>query len=249
MNKYTLIITLIINLIFIITLFTILNIKKRKNEDTKIELVVSRYNENLEWLKNEPFNKYPVICYNKGPNENFYKPNNMKVVKLENLGRDYGTFMYHIINNYDNLSKYTFFLPGSLQLPNKYDRAKNWLIDFEKNTVNMNKYCKYYENGILDEQKNFVMNQYKSSDPQNHSINTSIYIYPSDKKPFSKWYKYHFNDKKINHICYNGIFLIDRDSILKNPISYYNIFLNELNKHSNTEVIHYMERAFSALFN
>ena len=50
-------------------------------------------------------------------------------------------------------------------------------------------------------------------------------------------------------ICYNGIFLIDRDSILKNPISYYNIFLNELNKHSNTEVIHYMERAFSALFN
>ena len=40
------------------------------------EIVVSRYAENLNWLKEEPFNKYTVICYNKGDDDNFYKPPN-----------------------------------------------------------------------------------------------------------------------------------------------------------------------------
>ena len=32
-------------------------------------IVVSRYNEKLDWLKDEPFNKYSVIIYNKGNDE------------------------------------------------------------------------------------------------------------------------------------------------------------------------------------
>ena len=62
-----------------------------------IELVVSRYNEDLEWLKEEPFNKYRVICYNKGKNDDFYKPPNMRIVNLENVGREGHTYIYHIL--------------------------------------------------------------------------------------------------------------------------------------------------------
>ena len=43
------------------------NLTDRKN----IEIVVSRYNESLEWLNDEPFVKYPVICYNKGVNDHY----------------------------------------------------------------------------------------------------------------------------------------------------------------------------------
>jgi hypothetical protein len=58
-----------------------------RNNNNHIELVISRYNEDLEWLKEEPFNKYPSICYNKGKNLDFYRPKNMKVVNIENVGR------------------------------------------------------------------------------------------------------------------------------------------------------------------
>ena len=38
-----------------------------------IILVIARYNENLDWLTEEPFNKYNSIVYNKGINDNFNK--------------------------------------------------------------------------------------------------------------------------------------------------------------------------------
>jgi hypothetical protein len=36
-----------------------------------IELVTSRFNESLDWLDKEPYNKYHITIYNKGFNENF----------------------------------------------------------------------------------------------------------------------------------------------------------------------------------
>ena len=44
----------------------------------QVEIVVARYNEDLEWIKNEPFNKYKYTVYNKGPNENYVKTEKFK---------------------------------------------------------------------------------------------------------------------------------------------------------------------------
>jgi hypothetical protein len=71
--------------------------------------VISRYNEDLEWLKEDPFNKYPVICYNKGLNNDYYQPTNMKIINLENIGRIDHTILYHIITNYDSLASVSIF--------------------------------------------------------------------------------------------------------------------------------------------
>lgn len=38
-----------------------------------IDIVVSRYNEDLKWMNEYPFNKFQYIVYNKGVNENFCK--------------------------------------------------------------------------------------------------------------------------------------------------------------------------------
>ena len=81
------------------------------NCSKNIEIVISRYNENLEWLNYEPFNKYKNIIYNKGPNDDFCKTNNIKVFNLENIGRCDHTYLFHIIENYDNLADITVFLP------------------------------------------------------------------------------------------------------------------------------------------
>jgi hypothetical protein len=58
--------------------------------------------KDLEWLKDEPFNKYPAVIYNKGGNDDFYKPDNATIIKLANVERDGHTYLNHIVTNYDS---------------------------------------------------------------------------------------------------------------------------------------------------
>ncbi len=75
------------------------------------EVVVARYNENVDWiLKEFPHDK--VTIYNKGK-QNLKTHSNYKIIKLPNLGREAHTYLYHIINNYDNLSDRILFLQGN----------------------------------------------------------------------------------------------------------------------------------------
>jgi hypothetical protein len=78
--------------------------------DNKIDIIISRYNENLEWIENIDIN-YNIIIYNKGIND--IKLNReCKIIPLSNIGREGHTFLYHIINNFNDLSFYTVFLQG-----------------------------------------------------------------------------------------------------------------------------------------
>jgi hypothetical protein len=73
----------------------------------KYDVVVARYNENLDWLKDLDENKFSIKVYNKGEE-------NVDLIfrKLENLGRDANTFVTYIVENYSNLPEYVIFLQG-----------------------------------------------------------------------------------------------------------------------------------------
>ena len=117
-NKYI----FLISLLLIVLVYSIITVESF--ESNEVEIVISRYNEDLEWLKDKPFNEYNTIIYNKGKNEDFYKaPSITKIIPLENVGREAHTYFYHIINNYDNLADLTVFLPGSIQLQHKMAKA------------------------------------------------------------------------------------------------------------------------------
>ena len=66
-----------------------------------IEIIISRFNENLNWTLESPFNKFQYIVYNKGNNENFNKSNVKQIINIQNVGRECHTYLYHIIENYD----------------------------------------------------------------------------------------------------------------------------------------------------
>jgi hypothetical protein len=82
----------------------------------KQTIVIARYNEDIHWCL--PFIDL-VKVYNKGNNNLNYIPNN-KIINCENLGREGGTYVKHIIDNYNNLSKFTIFLQG-----NPFDHINN----------------------------------------------------------------------------------------------------------------------------
>ncbi len=76
-------------------------------------MVVSRYNENLDWLKDLPWN---YVIYNKGEDN---LPEWIKnIIKLPNIGREAHTYLTYIIDNYENLPDYSLFVQG-----NPFDHA------------------------------------------------------------------------------------------------------------------------------
>lgn len=94
-------------------------------------IVVSRYQENVEWTKEFP----NVLIYNKGePLDTTYR-----AIQTENVGREGHTFYKYIYDNYENLEDYTIFLQGNPfdHIPTirekllNYSEAENLNIDFE----------------------------------------------------------------------------------------------------------------------
>jgi hypothetical protein len=235
-------------ILFIILIFLIIYNKNNENfkNTNNIELVVSRYNENLNWLNDNPFNDYPVICYNKGINDNFKIKNEHKIIKLPNVGRCDHTYLYHIINNYDNLADITVFLPGSNNMPNKFNKSKKLIEEIEKykNTVFIGD--KY--NNVRDDLYNFQIDNWSASYSDNKLINNENKLTHANVRPFGNWYKKHFKDIEIDCVSFYSILGIHKKHILQKPKKYYENLMKELEVSSNPEVGHYFERSWNAIF-
>jgi hypothetical protein len=91
-----------------------------KYNKSQTEIVVSRYNEDLRWLR--PYNDI-VTFYNKGTDNINYL--NCKI-NLENKGREGDTYLYHIITNYSNLAEKTIFAQGEV-----FDHNRTILYAFD----------------------------------------------------------------------------------------------------------------------
>ena len=70
-----------------------------------VNIIVARYNENIDWVKKI---NHKVTIYNKGESDI-----DIDSIKLKNIGREGETFLYHIVNNYNNLDDVTVFLQGN----------------------------------------------------------------------------------------------------------------------------------------
>jgi len=225
--------------------------EKFSDSDEQIEIVISRYNEDLNWIRNEPFNKYNYIVYNKGKDENFYKCDRVKnIVSLENIGREAHTYLYHIINNYDSLKDITIFLPGSNNMPHKNKRSTN-LISYIENNKNTAFSCaeEIRTETVYDRFKDFQIDDYLSTTQSNSQINKDSSIEKSKIRPFGNWYKSVFGEN-VESKCFtvNAIFAVTKKDILQNPKTHYEKLIKELGNHHNPEVGHYFERSWETVF-
>jgi len=229
-------------LILILILIFVLIYLKRK---VKVELVVARYNENLDWLNN---NEYPVIVYNKGNNNDFVKKNVYQIVKLPNVGREFQSYLYHIIQNYYSLKEITIFLPGSVDLPHKMIKLEKILNEIKNNNKKTVVVCNHRRTNIKNELYDFTLNEWESTDAKNKELNQTNKLKLASIQPFGKWYTHHFNDVPTTCENTNLIFAMSKEDILKKPRSYYKKLIKEIDDHSNPETGHYFERSVEAVF-
>ena len=219
------------------------------NSSNTIEFVISRYNEDLSWTTEYPFNKYKYIVYNKGGNnDNYVKTNVLHSYKIKNEGKCDHTYLYHIVHNYEKLSDIVVFLPGCInecyfkftktkilfELIKKYNEAF-FIVDY------------YTKSNILDEYYYFKVDNYKSMSKSNLVKNENIDFRKSKIRPFGKWYEinFHYN---IQHISLFGIMSINKKDIYNHEKQYYYKFMKSLEGAINDELSHYVEKSWEAIF-
>lgn len=213
-----------------------------------IEIVISRYNEQLDWIEESPFNDIDITVYNKGNNTDFVKtPKVLNIVPLENIGREGHTYLHHIVENYDQLRDITIFLPGSTNMEDKKNKAIR-ILELIKNTGNAIFVPDNIHENVKDELYDFVIDEYQSSHPSNKELNPEKDIDKSDVRPFGNWFETNFGDIVVKNVAYGGIFSVAKEDIRQHPREYYEKLLSQLSTSSNPEVGHYIERSWAAIF-
>lgn len=200
------------------------------------QIIVARYNENVNWLHNY---KDITLIYNKGDNDPHL--NEFNCINLPNFGRESHTYLYHIINNYDNLKEYTVFFQGSLDFSN----------EIKHNILNIQDYLK--PNNFNANLKQIKFDDLKY--PIKHFGKWKDEI-DSGKMKKSKFTCYNWlqNILKFNNnieyinVAWSAIFSINKSLILKKPKIFYENLLRFIDYHPNPEEGHFFERTWHFIF-
>lgn len=247
MNCLIIIIIIIIIILIYFNNNIIIDCFNNININNDIEIVVARYNENIDWFFYPEFKNFKITCYNKGNNIDIKLSNNIKIINLPNVGKCDHTYLYHIINNYSSLSNVTIFIPGSWLDSHKINystRLINLVLD-TKNTV----FLGPHTNSLYKNLYYFTLDEWETSNNNNKIFNNEKKLLLSPIRPFGKWYESLFNTNiDITVITYLSMFAVHKKHILQHSISYYSNIINFVNTHSNPEVGHYIERSWAAIF-
>lgn len=213
-----------------------------------IDIVIARFNEDLNWTIESPFNHFQYIVYNKGNNDNFNKTNVKQIINIENVGKNDHTFLYHITENYDKLSNIIVFFPGSLNINYKKTKAKLILNNIINSNYLKAYFAGHYHENIKELFNNFTLDNWETTDKNNLLLNNESVLQKSEIRPYGKWYTHFFGNIQAKWFTMCGIFSIDKRDIIQHPIERYQKLLGMVSSHSNPEVGHYIERSWGVIF-
>jgi hypothetical protein len=211
----------------------------------KTQIVIARYNENIEWIKFLNPALFDVIIYNKGDklNETF----DCKIINLDNVGRESHTYLHHIISNYENLPEKIIFTQA-----HPFDHVNNLfenIYNYEQNTYDFVYFSKNLLRIQFDESKNKFIEYGILNGSQwlnYHDINfTTVLLI--EKLFGSK------NNNELNILFGTGaIFGVNKKTIMNKNKDFYSKCINILNTSSNlTNPVegHGFERLWFYIFN
>jgi len=203
-------------------------------------VIISRFNENLDWIEN--INKdYIIYLYNKG--EDITLKKSINSINLPNVGRESHTWLYHITNNYENISDNNIFLQGRIDDLGcmAYKDLERYLNNLEVNRFNVSRL------GLLT--------------PFHWKKNLTI---PSDKRYKKDWENAKISRNEIGFrkfakeifpnipifvaTSYGGCFAVSKEAIYSHSKDFYIKLLSKCNHHEHPIEAHFLERLWCFMF-
>ena len=193
------------------------------------EIVIARYNEDITWSND--FHEIRKI-YNKGS-----QIAGFDYIQLPNVGRESHTYLYHIINNWDNLAEKTMFCQGGL---NKHgilhEEIKNF---FESPSLFISR--KPYR----DSNWGYINHLGKWADEKSSGEMKKAEL------PFGEWFDQVIKIPPRGEFFFftaGANFCVHRKAIKNRPYEFYQELIKRVNTHKNPEEGHYIERAWRYIF-
>ena len=212
---------------------------------TDVDIVVARYSEDVDWLGDLA---HHCIIYNKwhpATLEDEYKYK--RVVQLPNVGRESHTYLYHIVENYDNLAPVTVFTQARIEdhFEGQWTPQNGceflWSLGKQAALYGQSQNAQMYSQlGGMSAIPLFNLRAYYARGLQKTAYDnlgqwfTALtgHDIPCQGVP---WYK-------------NALFAVKRDRIHQHPRSFYETLMQEVNNAVNPEAGHYFERTWYMIF-
>lgn len=211
------------------------------NENYKI--IVARYSEDVEWLENI---SDKCIILNKGQ-----QLNALNEIMLKNVGRESHSYLWYIIENYDNLPDICVFTQGKISDHNLYgDTPDKYLLRLKLE-------AEMYEKSKPRVTFDYNTNSFKWFMPDwNYCLDNFYYFNDNNYRHkklilFIDWFKQFIQPTYPNpmHIYTNALFAVKKELILKHPIEYYKKLIKEVEYNVNPVEGHFFERSWYYIFN
>jgi len=205
-----------------------------------LELVISRYNEDLTWLRDLPGTQSDVCAkvYNKG---HPLPPTFVGVTELPNVGREAHTYLHHIIENYETLADYTVFLQGR-----PFDHCPDLMERLHR----------------YEEQLRFGLVPLEDFIPLGHHCTCDAIGMPQHQLPIAQTYRILFNELNTPHsftFVVGAQFVVSRKAIQSRSHLFYRRAIEMVNKDRGATIngrndgltwgAHIMERMWRYVFN
>jgi hypothetical protein len=199
------------------------------------KIIVSRYDENIDWLASEMDN---CIIFNKG------SPLHVKnEVFLKNVGHESDTYLNYIINEYNNLPEIVVFTQARIS-DHFEDGNVNYLLNIKNEAAQKNKSKPWTY--FKDSRWVPIMPDFNLHLP---NYVPECYL-NNNKRPFYEWFEeiigMPYPDPIKFYIC--GVFAIKKELILKKPLQYYKELIKHVNYHNNPAEGHFFERSWYYIF-
>jgi len=218
----------------------------------KNHIIISRYNENLNWVNELLKHKWihKIIIYNKG-NEIINKFNDSRIViyNVQNLGREGGTYLDYIINNYYDLPTNLWFTqadpfehsPDFLHFFEEKIKNKYIIKPIQSLTIRWKKECNIPPEHYIKNNNCYNIDKYRCIDYFIKSDNLQVIGHSNfNDGGISNLYKNFYNIYKNNNIfeylcdrinikkpqkiikfIYSACFFVKKKSILRYPKEVY----------------------------
>jgi hypothetical protein len=179
----------------------------------KKQIVIAQYKENVKWAYAYDI---PVLIYTKDRH-------------VKNVGRESYTYLQHIINNYDKLADYTFFLQG-----NPFEHVDKKMLEKYINQKRM-------------PNKMILLGKQAGSCGINGSPQKCLHVKEFEKEMIKILFDLQWDYKEF-YFTFGANFIVPKNKILQRPKSFYVNLCKFVDKEIDPISGHCLERLWVDVF-